>query len=344
MAKEQPFIQLENISKSYGKRNVLDKISLNIPYGEIFGIIGKSGSGKSTMLNIIVGFIKATQGKVYFQSHDIYNNIREVQEKFGFAAQEVSFYPRLTVKENLNYFGKMYNLTSLQLKERIPEILKLVNLQGVENLLGSRLSAGMQKRLDIACALVHEPRVLLLDEPTEDLDPALRLGLLDLIKKINHEKDVTVILTSHLLNEVEYVCGHVAILHDHKIITVGSVDKLKDDYSRDSEIVIELKDRNNTEFIKMAKKLTGIKKITERQGKVYLYTNKGTEILKNMLNISLLPKKKFDVTSVTLSKPSLEEVFESLTGDKMKEEDVDVVDKYVKEIAMHDNRAGIPKK
>ena len=337
MGKEQPFIQLENVSKWYGKSMILDKLNFNVPYGEIFGIIGKSGCGKSTTLSIIIGFLKPSEGKVYFQSHDIYNDIREVQEQFGFAAQEVSFYPKLTVKENLEYFGKLYNLKHKRLKERIPEVLKLVNLEGTEHLQGWKLSAGMQKRLDIACAMIHEPKVLLLDEPTEDLDPTLRLGLLDLIKKINHEKNVTVILTSHLLNEVEYVCDRVAILDDHKIVAIGKINELKDDYSKDSEIGIELEDRNNQEFIKLAKKIPNAKKIIERQGKIYIYTDKGAEILKSMLQASLQQKKKFNVTSITLSKPSLEEVFQSLTG-KTKEEVVEEVKEEKKEVKTEEKK------
>ncbi len=338
MGKEQPFIQLENVSKWYGKAVILDKLSFNVPYGEIFGIIGKSGCGKSTTLSIIIGFLKPSEGRIYFQSHDIYNNIREVQEQFGFAAQEVSFYPRLTVKENLEYFGRLYNLTHKQLKERIPQILQLVNLEGTEHLQGWKLSAGMQKRLDIACAMIHEPKVLLLDEPTEDLDPTLRLELLDLIKKINHEKNVTVILTSHLLNEVEYVCDRVAILNDHKIVAMGKINELKENYSKDSEIGIELEDRNNQEFIKLAKKIPNVKKIVERQGKVYIYTSKGTEILKSMLAASLQQKKKFNVTSITLSKPSLEEVFQSLTGKSTKEEIVEEIKEEKKEIKKEEKK------
>ncbi len=323
MIREQPFVQLENVSKWYGKSVILDKINLNIPYGDIFGIIGKSGSGKSTMLSLIVGFLKPSEGKIYFQSHDIYNNINEVRQQFGFAAQEVSFYPRLTVTENLQYFGRLYNLTGKQLKERIPEILRLVNLEGNEKLQGWKLSAGMQKRLDIACALMHEPKVLLLDEPTEDLDPALRLGLLDLIKKINKEKNVTVILTSHLLNEVEYVCSKIAILDNHNIIASGTLNELKAGYSKEHEVGIGIEDGNTEEFIKMVKKIPAVKKVVERQGKIYLYTDKGAEILTKMLSVSTFKtQKKFKVTSISLSKPSLEEVFEELTGKKTVEEKV----------------------
>ncbi len=319
MANEQPFIQLENISKWYGKRLVLDKINLTVPYGQVFGIIGLSGSGKSTLLNLIIGFLKPDEGRLFYQARDIYNDIKEMQQQFGFAAQEVSFYPRLTVIENLEYFGRMYNLSMKQIKERIPEIIRLINLEGNENLLGSKLSAGMQKRLDIGCALIHDPKVMLLDEPTEDLDPMLRLELLDLIKRINKEKNVTVVMTSHLLNEVEYVCDKVAILHNHNIVATGKIDDLKANYSKEHEVGIELKEKHDPEFLTMVGKIPGVSKVVERQGKVYLYTDRGADILMKMLSVSDIvsqPKKKFNVTSISLSKPSLEEVFEDLTGKK----------------------------
>ena len=322
MEREQPFVQLENISKWYGKSVILNKINLNIPYGCIYGIIGKSGSGKSTLLSIIIGFLKQSEGKVYFQSHDVYNNLEEMQQQFGFAAQEVSFYPRLNVTENLKYFGRLYNLTTKQIREKIPELLNLVNLTGNEYLQGWKLSAGMQKRLDIACALMHEPKVLLLDEPTEDLDPSLRLELLDLIKRINIEKNVTVILTSHLLNEVEYVCDKVAILHNHEIAASGKINELKENYSKEHEVGIGLEEGDKEEFVRMLKKIPNVSKIVVRQGKIYIYTNKGADILKRMLGVSLKPQKKFKVSSISLSKPSLEEVFEDLTKKELVVEDV----------------------
>jgi len=322
MDREQPFVQLENISKWYGKSVILNKINLNIPYGCIYGVIGKSGSGKSTLLSIIIGFLKQSEGKVYFQSHDVYNNLEEMQQQFGFAAQEVSFYPRLNVTENLKYFGRLYNLTTKQIREKIPELLNLVNLTGNEYLQGWKLSAGMQKRLDIACALMHEPKVLLLDEPTEDLDPSLRLELLDLIKRINIEKNVTVILTSHLLNEVEYVCDKVAILHNHEIAASGKINELKENYSKEHEVGIGLEEGDKEEFVRMLKKIPNVSKIVVRQGKIYIYTNKGADILKRMLGVSLKPQKKFKVSSISLSKPSLEEVFEDLTKKELVVEDV----------------------
>src|SRR3989344_3325467 len=135
----QTFIQFENVTKSFGRKVILDNLSLQIPYKEIFGVIGKSGSGKTTLLSILIGFLKPDKGQVLFQSRDIYRDLQSVQQQFGFAAQEGSFYLKLTVKENLWYFGRMYNIKPKQLKEKIPKLLKLVNLQDANDVVAWKI-------------------------------------------------------------------------------------------------------------------------------------------------------------------------------------------------------------
>jgi len=309
---EQPFIQFENITKSFGAKVILDNLSLNIPYRDIFGIIGKSGSGKTTLLSLLVGFLKPDKGQILFQSRDIHRDLQSIQQQFGFAAQEGSFYPKLTVDENLWYFGKMYNIPTNVLKERIPELLRLVELEDAHDLIAWKLSSGMQKRLDIACALIHEPKVLILDEPTEDLDPALRNEILDLLHKINKEKDITIIITSHLLDEVEYICRDVAILDKKKVVDSGNINELKNKYAKYSEVSIETEDRDYSYLIKKLKRKKDVKKYSIRGNKIYIYTTQKSEkALKNM--ISMIKKGKTKVISVGMGKPSLTELFEELT-------------------------------
>ena len=314
---DQPFIQFENITKSFGKKIILDNLNLSIPYKDIFGIIGKSGSGKTTLLSILIGFLKPDKGQIMFQSRDIYRDLKSVQQQFGFAAQEGSFYPKLSVKENLEYFGKMYNINTNVLKEKIPELLKLVELEDAIDLLGWKLSAGMQKRLDIACALIHDPKVLILDEPTEDLDPALRNEVLDLLQKINKEKDITIIITSHLLDEVEYICKQVAILDKKKIIDSGNINDLKNKYAKYSEISLETEDRDYSHIIKKLKRRKDVKKYSIRGNKIYIYTTeKGEKALKSI--IMLARKGKDKIISISMGKPTLTELFEELTKQEVK--------------------------
>src|SRR3989344_2251625 len=320
---EQPFIQFENITKSFGAKVILDNLSLSIPYKDIFGIIGRSGSGKTTLLSLLVGFLKPDKGQILFQSRDIHRDLQSIQQQFGFAAQEGSFYPKLTVDENLWYFGKMYNIPTNVLKEKIPELLRLVELEDAHDLIAWKLSSGMQKRLDIACALIHDPKVLILDEPTEDLDPALRNEILDLLHKINREKDITIIITSHLLDEVEYICRDVAILDKKKVVDSGNINELKNKYARYSEISLETEDRDYSHLIKKIKTNRRIKKYSIRGNKIYIYTNqKGEEALNNI--VSLAREAGNRLVNVTMGKQNLTELFEELTkyGEK---EDVKVI-------------------
>lgn len=328
---DQPFIQFENITKSFGKKIILDNLNLSIPYKDIFGIIGKSGSGKTTLLSILIGFLKPDKGQIMFQSRDIYRDLKSVQQQFGFAAQEGSFYPKLSVKENLEYFGKMYNINTNVLKEKIPELLKLVELEDAIDLLGWKLSAGMQKRLDIACALIHDPKVLILDEPTEDLDPALRNEVLDLLQKINKEKDITIIITSHLLDEVEYICKQVAILDKKKIIDSGNINDLKNKYAKYSEISLETEDRDYSHIIKKLKRRKDVKKYSIRGNKIYIYTTeKGEKALKSI--IMLVRKSKDKIINISMGKPTLTELFEELTKQEIKPEIKEVKKENVKAV------------
>jgi len=314
---QKPFIQFLDITKIFGKNVVLDNLELDIDYNEVFGIIGKSGSGKTTLLSILVGFLKPEKGKVFFQGQDITNtNMPDsIRQQFGFTAQEGSFYPKLTVRENLEYFGTMYNLSSNELKTKIPQILKLVNLEKDEKKLASHLSSGMQKRLDIACGILHDPKVLILDEPTENLDPLLRKDILKLIKKINKEKNVTIIMTSHLLEEIEQVCTQLAILHAKQIIIQGTINELKDYYSKNQEIVLETYSGKYEPLIKILKDKKNVSKVIERGSKLLVYSPEAESVLRIILKD--LEDRNEKVLDVDLNKPSLSEVFESLTEENV---------------------------
>ena len=227
------YIELRDVKKKFGKHLILDGVNLKVDKDEIIGIIGSSGSGKSTLLKVLIGFYLPTSGKIYFQGKNIYKDMKEVKKTFGFATEDNSFYGSLTVKENLCYFGSLYNVPSRLIKRRADELTKLVGLDEAENTLGENLSIGMQRRLDIICALIHNPKVLILDEPTEDLDPILRKQLIGVIQKIRRN-GTTVILTSHLLHEVGDICDRIAILHNKHIIEIKSPDDLKHEYQTNS--------------------------------------------------------------------------------------------------------------
>lgn len=230
---QPPYIQFLSVCKVYSKHIILDNLSLDIPYGEITGIIGSSGSGKTTILNILIGFIKQSSGKILFQSREVLKDITNVSTIFGFASQGGSFYHELNVEENLMYFGKLYGLKTKDIKKRVDYLVKTLELESARKILAKSLSTGMGRRLDIACALIHSPKVLILDEPTEDLDPLLRKELIKTLKKIRND-GTTIILTSHLLGELESLCDKIAILKGGKIVKMDTPLNLKKEYKTDS--------------------------------------------------------------------------------------------------------------
>ena len=316
-----PIIKFENISKSYGKSRVLENINLDINSGEIFGVIGASGSGKTTLLSSMIGFVIVDKGDIKFKSEQllafqdpketfrsIYSRQKSVKKMFGFASQSPSFYSKLTVYENLDYFGSLYGLPRDSRMSNINTLLNLMELKNKQDMLALNLSGGMQRRLDIACALMHDPKILILDEPTADLDPFLRRHILKLIKKIN-KKGTTIILSSHNLAELEVICSRIGILHDKNFLTVGSPDQIKRKFSNSEEIHIETFPGN---YDALSKKLVdkNIISVKNLGTELVIYTSNPEMVLHKALHV--IETSKESLIDVRLSKPSLDEVFLSL--------------------------------
>jgi ABC-2 type transport system ATP-binding protein len=282
---------------------------LSIPKGSYYGIIGLSGSGKTTLLNILIGFWKQTSGKVFFDGKQVKGNKTNLHSSIGFATQSISVYPLLTINENLAYFGRLYSMKEDSIKKRTKALLDLMDLTDAGNLLAKELSTGMLRRLDIACSLIHNPKVLILDEPTEDLDPVLRKEMLALIKKIN-DQGKTIIMTSHMLDEVEVVCSKIAIIHNGEIIEKGSPDELKDRYSKNEEIHLSTSPGDYEAMLKKMGKID-ITNIVMKRNKMVLYTPKAEKVLKHLMGIIESSREK--IISLKVHKPTMEEVFEYIT-------------------------------
>ncbi|MFH1592333.1 MAG: ABC transporter ATP-binding protein [Candidatus Woesearchaeota archaeon] len=305
-------IKLEGVEKRFGKKVVLKNLSFEIPKGKIFGIIGVSGSGKTTLLRLVVGYYKPTKGLVTFNQKDLQKQILQAARHFGFASQENSFYEDLTTEENVRFFGKLYGLKKEILNSRVEEVLKVVGLYEDGRVLAKNLSGGMKRRLDLACALVNDPSVLILDEPTEDLDPILRRDLLELIKRING-MGTTVIFTTHLLNEAEYLCHEVAILSKQGILTIGTPDDLRRMYKKGEEIHLVLEDTSN--YKRYLRKLEGFKTVVVN-GKLVVYVpvrEQAPKLLRRIL--SMAEKNRDKIVYTDIRKPSLGEIFTQMIQD-----------------------------
>lgn len=310
-------IKFLNVKKRFGKKIVLDNIGLEIKRGEIFGIIGMSGSGKTTLLNLLIGFLRPTRGDIIFYSDNdecyksIFKSPVEVRRTFGFATQVPSFYSKLTLEENLNHFGALHRLTKKVRKINSSRLLELTGLNDARKQLASEISEGMKKRLGIACALIHNPAVLLLDEPTADLDPILRKETWKLIKNI-HRLGTTVIVASHFLHELENVCDRVGMLNSRRIVAVGSPGELKKRYSDNDEILLETVQGN---YDKIARQLAyhkqlDIEKMIVKDGRLVIYSGKAEKTLHQVVHI--IERMGEVLINIDVRRPPLSEIFESL--------------------------------
>ncbi len=320
---EEPLFKIQNVSKYFGKKVVLEGISVDVMPGEILGIIGASGSGKTTLLNILIGFLTPDEGDVLFRfehllsfkNSEIYRSVHKkpnyIKRMIGFAAQKPSFYPNLTIQENLEYFGSLFDLSKDALNSNIEALLKLMELYNSRYVLAKNLSGGMQRRLDIACALVHDPKVLILDEPTSDLDLILRKHIWDLIKIIN-SKGTTIILSSHHLNEIENLCNRIAILKDQHFIEVASLEDMQKKYMHTKKIYLRTKSKNYDVLLsRIPSKL-----LTDSQ------VNGDECVISSRFPIKLMEyilkkasRLNEDILDLKIAQPTLDEIFLSLSMD-----------------------------
>jgi ABC-2 type transport system ATP-binding protein len=269
------------------------------------------------MLNTLIGFLEPEQGDILYyaekdkQYKSIYTHHSEVRKMFGFATQAASFYPRLTVEENLLHFGALYNLPKQINQNNAKHLMELTGLLNAKDILAKDLSGGMEKKLSVACSLIHKPKILILDEPTADLDPLSREETWKMVKDI-HKMGTTVIVASHFLNELEAVCTRMGILYDQKIIAVGTPDQLKGKYFKNEEISLTTHPGNYKEIAKELNKYSslGVKSAKIEEHSLVIYTPNAERALTKLLTI--LRKMGEKLIHVNVTKPSLAEIFESL--------------------------------
>jgi ABC-2 type transport system ATP-binding protein len=220
---EKPCICVEHVSKSFGKKKVIEDMSLEVYRGEIFGMLGPSGAGKTTVVKMIAGIDEATTGTIHVLNTKMPNLY--VMKRIGFMAQSDALYGELTALENLQFFASIYGLKGKQQKQRIEEVMELVNLTDHVKKTVNNYSGGMKRRLSLAVSLLHEPEVLILDEPTVGIDPVLRQAIWDELERIR-QNGTTIVVTTHVMDEAEK-CQRLAMIRDGRLIAVGSPDELK---------------------------------------------------------------------------------------------------------------------
>ena len=298
-------IQVENITKKYGSFIAVDNINFEIDEGEIVGFLGPNGAGKSTTMNMITGFIEPTSGRIIVDGYDISKKPRKAKRQIGYMPEGVPLYSDLTVKEFVTYMAELKGVPKKEKKDKVQKAIEETGLQDVQNKLTRNLSRGYKQRVSMAGALVSNPKVIILDEPTVGLDPKQVTEIRALIKKLG--KDHTVILSSHILSEVSQICNRVIIINKGKIIAVDTPENLEKKVVKDNSIYVTVEDVD-TKMDTIQEKLPEIqemKLVTENDDKTKKYkltADSDVDLRKSIFEtfakegITIFEMKKSDVT------------------------------------------------
>ncbi|MFH1663453.1 MAG: ATP-binding cassette domain-containing protein, partial [archaeon] len=308
-------IKVENLTKKFNGLTAVDSVSFEIKEGEIFGLLGPNGAGKTTTISMLSTMLKPSSGKAEVNGLDIIKDEDKVRKSIGIVFQDQSLDDELTAFENMDFHARLYRTPKNTRKEKINELLKLVELDERKNDLVKKFSGGMKRRLEIARGLLHEPKVLFLDEPTLGLDPQTRNHLWQYIEKLNKEKGITIILTTHYMDEADKLCNRIAIIDKGKIVALDTPQKLKERLGGD---VILIKSPD-TEKIYPKIKFSWVKHI-EKRGELISVNAENAE--KHITEIVVIAgKNNYAIESISVSKPSLEDVFLHFTGKTIREEE-----------------------
>lgn len=219
-------LEVDHLVKKYGDFEAVKGISFSVEEGEVFGLLGPNGAGKTQTISMLTGVIPPTEGTARIGGHDIRKESNQVKKINGLVPQDLALYPTLSARANLNFFGRIYGLHGRELKERVEDVLRIVALSERADQVVDKYSGGMKRRVNIAAGLVHQPRLLFLDEPTVGVDPQSRNHIFESVQRLNRERGMSVVYTSHYMEEVETLCNRAAIIDEGRIIAMDSIKNL----------------------------------------------------------------------------------------------------------------------
>jgi ABC-2 type transport system ATP-binding protein len=306
-------LDLEDVSHSYGVKPAVQNVDLSVAEGEVFGLLGPNGGGKTTLCRIISTTLRPRSGRVSFCGTNIWGNIRELRRRLGVVFQTSSLDSRLTVLENLRLQGKLHGLRGIDLEDQIARLLIRFRLTDRRDELVRNLSGGLRRRVEVAKAFIHQPNVLLLDEPSTGLDPGARVDLWDIVQKLRSEHGVTVFMTTHLIDEADR-CDRVGIIHRGRIVAIGTPEALKAEVGVD---VVTATTKNPEELAQSIASRYNVE-VFVLDGKVRLGIDNGHDFAGQ-----LMQDFETQVQSVNVGKPTLEDVFIGRTGLRFGEEDIE---------------------
>src|SRR6266702_762439 len=309
---EMPAIEVKDLTKTFGSFCAVDHLSLTIQHGEIFGLLGPNGSGKTTTINMISGLSAPTSGEVRVMGYDVRHQTRQVRRILGAVPQETALYEELTAWTNMDFHADLFGIPRKEKKERITKLLELVQLLDRKDSRVGTFSGGMKRRLALARALLHDPQIIYLDEPTLGVDVQARRAIWDYILSLR-DQGKTVLITTNYLEEAQALCERLAIIDHGRLVAVDTPDHLKQQYGGS---VIEVETAAPSAAMERLRALPGVKEVEQDGGRLKI-TPRGSGVLVPQI-ISLLSQEG-EIRDIAVREPNLDEVFLRLTGSALRD-------------------------
>ncbi|GAB4273954.1 MAG: ABC transporter ATP-binding protein [Candidatus Promineifilaceae bacterium] len=309
----EPILQARALYKQFGDVTAVQGISFQIAAGEIYSLLGPNGAGKTTIISMLTGLIRPTKGDAAIDGRSITQNVRQVKEIIGVVPQEIALYPNITARENLVFWGRMYGLSGKKLAARVDAALELAGLNGRAHDKVQTFSGGMKRRLNIAVGLLHEPKILFMDEPTVGIDPQSRRRILDTVKALNAE-GMTVLYTTHYMEEAEELSHRIGVIDNGRLIAEGTLPELTELVGEleTMQLTVESGELDNEQITAVLQQLPQLHHIYPENGHLMLQTPDANEVLP--LVIHHLNQAGVTLKSLSIQEPDLEAVFLHLTG------------------------------
>lgn len=308
-------LEIHHLTKKFGDFVAVDNISLSIEEGEIFGLLGANGAGKSTTIHMISSLLRSNEGEILILGKNIAKHRKFAKMNIGIVPQDLAIYEDLTAYENVKFFAGLYGLRGAQLRNRVEEALQFVGLSDKHKSFPKNFSGGMKRRLNIACAIAHRPKLIIMDEPTVGIDPHSRNYILESVKKLN-AMGCTIIYTSHYMEEVEEICTRIAIVDHGKIIAEGTKEQLKSIITNTKDIQVVLKSTENVDIGEL-KTISGVEAAALEDNTIKINSDAGVNNLNQI--IEKLMKNGAEIRSLEEKAPNLETVFLTLTGRQLRD-------------------------
>jgi len=305
-------IQVTNLSKSFRGLKAVNNVNLNIQKGEIFGLLGPNGAGKSTTINLMSSLLQADAGSIILDGKNIATD-KLAKNSIGIVPQEISLYDNFSAYDNLLFFGKLYGINKKTLQGRIDEILQLIGLENRKNDLVKTFSGGMKRRVNIAASLLHEPKILLMDEPTVGVDPQSRNRIFEIVENLN-KKGLTIIYTTHYMEEVERLCNRIAIMDMGKIIAQGTLEELQKQSNTTEKLALTFKDISKQQVVAFKESIQFPINQTNNTLSIHCNINKDLSGIMEYCTATNL-----EINDIQLIKANLEAIFLDLTNKQLRD-------------------------